>query len=162
MLTRTISEFLSNREFISVATCDFEGRPNAAPKFLLKIEDNFIFLADYSLSRTWENLQINPKVSLSFVDTDTLCGYQVNGAVQIIDKGKEYDVLWKELKEKEISLSAKRIIEGLRREKKHEMFEISVPDKLAIFKIRIEEVVEISPKGELKREKLKERQEDVR
>ena len=154
MLTKTIEHFLNKREFISVATCDFEGRPNAAPKFLLKIKENFIYLVDYSLSRTWENLKINPKVSLSFVDTDTLKGYQVNGSVDIIYKGDTFNKLFNELKEKAISLSAKRIIEGLHRERTHENFEVSLPEKLAIFKVKIDEVVEISPRGELKREKV--------
>lgn len=154
MLNKKIMEFLKDREFISVATCNFNGIPNAAPKFLLKIEENFIYLVDYSLTKTWENLKINPKVSLSFINTDTLKGYQVNGPVEIIEKGPVFESMLNELKDKEISLSAKRIIDGLRREKSHEIFEVSMPEKFAIFKVEIKEITEISPKGELKKEKL--------
>jgi len=156
MLTKKISGFLKNREFISVATCDLNGRPNAAPKFLLKIEDNLIYLIDYNLSRTWENLKINPRASLSFTNIDNLTGYQINGSVQIIDKGQEYNKILHELREKEINLSVKRIIEGVYREKTHESFEVAMPDHFIVFKVKIEEVVEIGPAGDLKREKLEE------
>ncbi len=84
-------EFLKTREFVSVATADFEGNPNAAPKFLLKVEGDFIYLIDYIIGRTWENISINPKVSLSFMDPETLFGYQINGTVDIINKGKVYE-----------------------------------------------------------------------
>jgi predicted pyridoxine 5'-phosphate oxidase superfamily flavin-nucleotide-binding protein len=153
MLSKKVAEFLKDREFISVATCDFKGWPNAAPKFLLKVEDKFIYLVDYSLSKTWENLNLNPKVSLSFVDTDTLKGYQINGPVEIIEKGQVFDKMLSELKEKEISLSAERIIKGLHRERSHEVFEVGMSEKLAIFKVAIEEITEISPKGDLKKER---------
>jgi predicted pyridoxine 5'-phosphate oxidase superfamily flavin-nucleotide-binding protein len=154
MITKKITEFLEKREFISVATCDFKGNPNAAPKFLLKVENNFIYLIDYTLSKTWENLKINPKTSLSFVDTNSLSGFQVNGSVEIIDKGPQHEKIVKELGERIISLSAKRIIEGLYRGHKHENFEIGIPEKFAIFKVKIEEVTEIGPKGDLKKERL--------
>ena len=156
MLTKKISGFLKNREFISVATCDLNSRPNAAPKFLLKIEDNLIYLIDYHFSRTWENLKINPRASLSFTNTDNLTGYQINGSVQIIDKGQEYNKILHELREKEINLSVKRIIDGVYREKTHESFEVAMPDHFIVFKVKIEEVVEIGPAGDLKREKLEE------
>ncbi len=154
MLAKKIAEFLQKREFISVATCDFEGRPNAAPKFLLKIENNFIYLVDYSLSKTWENLKINPRVSLSFVDTNTLVGYQVNGKVEIIDKGEAFSNLLNELREKTVNLSVARIVEGIYKGKSHNSFEAAIPETLVIFKIKIEEVTEIGARGELKREKI--------
>jgi predicted pyridoxine 5'-phosphate oxidase superfamily flavin-nucleotide-binding protein len=154
MLSTKIAQFLKNREFISVATCDFKGRPNAAPKFLLKLEDNFIYLVDYTISRTWENLKVNPQASLSFIDPDTLVGYQINGSVKIIDKGPEYDKILIELREREIDLSAKRIVEGIYRGKGHESFEVTLPERFVVFKIKVEEVVEIGHRGDLKIEKL--------
>lgn len=154
VITQKIVEFLRQREFISVASCDFKGKPNAAPKFLLKVEDGCIYLIDYSLSKTWENLKKNPQVSLSFMDTDTLRGYQINGPVEIIEQGKTYDVLLHQLREREVSLSAKRIIEGLRREKGHQTYEVAIPERFVIFKVTIKEVVEISPRGELTKENL--------
>ena len=153
-MLRKIKEFLKTREFISVATCDLDGRPNAAPKFLLKLEGSFIYLIDYTRGQTWQNLKINPRASLSFVDSDSLMGYQLNGSVQIISQGPEYAKIYNELLERQIDLSTKRIIEGVAKEKRHGSFEVAITDKFVILKIKIKEIVEIGPSGELKTEKI--------
>ena len=154
MIAKKIIELLKDREFVSVATCGLNNRPNAAPKFLLKIENNFVYLIDYTIGRTWENIQINPQVSISFADTDSLKGYQVNGSVEIINEGPDYKKIVKELHDKEVSLSSKRIVEGIYRGKKHENFEVIIPEKFIIFKVKIDDVVEICLCGDLKREKI--------
>lgn len=154
MISKKIEELLKSREFVSVATCGPGGRPNAAPKFLLKAKENFIYLIDYAFGQTWENIKINPRVSISFVDTDTLRGYQINGAVEIIEKGPVYDAILKELLQKAIDLSAKRIVEGVVKGKVHEAFEVAIPEKFIIFKVKIAEAVEIGARGEIKREKV--------
>ena len=149
-----INELLENREFISVATCDFEGRPNAAPKFLLKLENNWIFLIDYVIGRTWQNIKINPRVSLSFVDTNTLMAYQINGPVEIIENGPVYEKMMQELELKEIDLATKRIIEGVEKGHIHEGFEVSLPERVVILKVTMEEIVEIGHSGILNRQIL--------
>jgi hypothetical protein len=154
MLPKKIGELLENREFISVATCDFKGRPNAAPKFFLKFEDSFIYLVDYTIGMTWDNLKINPKASLSLMDPDTLIGYQINGSVEIIEKGPEYDSLFSEFKTREVDFSTTRIIEGVSSGKGHKNFEVSLPERFAVFKIKLEDFSEIGPRGELRREKV--------
>jgi predicted pyridoxine 5'-phosphate oxidase superfamily flavin-nucleotide-binding protein len=154
MLTKKITELLRNRDFICVATCSLDGRPNAAPKFFLKIEENFIYLVDYTIGTTWENLKVNPLASVSFIDTDTLKGYRMNGKVEIIDKGSDFDKILKELRQKEISLSTKRVIEGVYRGKPHESFEVTMSDKFVVLKIKIEEVSETGTRGQVKKEKL--------
>jgi predicted pyridoxine 5'-phosphate oxidase superfamily flavin-nucleotide-binding protein len=154
MVIKKVSELLRVREFISVATSDSKGMPNAAPKFVLKLENNFIYLVDYVIGRTWENVKVNPRISLSFMDTDTLVGYQINGPVEIIDSGPEYDKILKELLQKKIDLSTKRIIEGVETGKVHGSFEVAIPDKIVILKVRLEEIVEIGTSGELKRQRL--------
>lgn len=154
MITKKIAELLTSREFISVATCNLHGLPNAAPKFVLKLENNFIYLIDYTIGRTWENIKVNPKVSMSLTDPDALMGYQINGVAEIIDKGPHYESIVKELLQKEIDLSTKRIIEGVQQGKVHRSFEVAITDKFVVFKVKIEEVVEIGPRGAVNRQKL--------
>ena len=153
-ITIKISGFLKDREFISVATADAKGQPNAAPKLLLKVEHNFIYLIDYTIGKTWENLLVNPSISLAFMDLDTLWGYQFNGKAEIIDKGQEYDKVLGELLQRQIDLSTKRIIEGVARGKAHKSYEVAIPKKFVILKVRVEEITEIGPAGELKRQKI--------
>ncbi|MDP8216871.1 MAG: pyridoxamine 5'-phosphate oxidase family protein [Candidatus Kaelpia imicola] len=154
MIEAKLKELLKDVTFIDIASCDFKGRPNAAPKFLLKYVGNLIYLIDYIIGRTYDNLKINPRVSLPVMDFDTLNGYQINGEGQILESGAEYDKLAKELREKIKRLSVDRLIEGLKSERIHDSFEIVFPKRVVIFKIKVKEVVEIGPTGELKREKI--------
>jgi len=151
---KKITELLKSREFVSVATCDFNGKPNAAPKFLLKVEDNFMYLVDYFIGTTFRNLSANPRISISVMDTNSLVGYQLNGLVKIMESGPEYDLLVKDLLQREVDLSTRRIIEGVTKGKSHEGFELNMSENFVIFKVKIEETVEMVANGILKREKV--------
>ena len=74
--------------------------------------------------------------------------------VTIVEKGAEFQTILHELRQKAVSLSAKRIIEGVSTGKKHKSFEINIPDKFAIYKVKIAEVTEIGLKGDLKKENI--------
>lgn len=153
MLTPKIIRFLKKKEFISICTCGMDNIPLAAPKLLLRVEPDTIYLIDFVMGRIWKNLSVNPRVSLSVMDHDELTGYQINGLVEIINEGKLYDELLAELQKKEISLTAERIIEGSRKGKKHESFEISFPERFIVFKINIDEILEIYHSGKIKRDR---------
>ena len=140
------------REFVTLATADKAGKPNSAPKLLLKTDSGIIYFIDYSIGRTFENLKVNPEVSLSFIDINSLFGYRLNGKVEIIKKGRVYDECLKELKEKEIELTAERIVKGVRDGNPHKGFELEISERFLLYKVKIEEGCEISPRGEIKRE----------
>ncbi len=152
MLKERIQELLREREFIYVATSDFNHRPNAAPKFLLKIEENCIYLVDHVIGTTFRNLKLNPQTSLSIMDRDTLHGYQVNGTVEMLARGEEYDSMIQELHRKEIQLTTERVIEAVRTGKRNKNFEVAFPKEVVIYKVEIQDIVEISPEGRLNRE----------
>lgn len=148
-------KLVEKREFVSVATCDISGRPNAAPKFVLKVEKDAVYLIDYIMGHTYANLKMNPRASLSLMDPQTLKGYQLNGPVKIIDKGPIYDKIFKEQDARKVSLTAQHIIEEVRGGSKHETFEVMMPEKFVILKVSIEDIAEINPTGELERMRLK-------
>ena len=154
MINKSVRELIESREFISVATCDLEAIPNAAPKFLLKVEGDYIYLVDYIIGSTFRNLQVNPRASLSFLDSNSLMGYQINGRVEIIDSGKEYATVLKELRDKQIDLSIKRIIEGVAKGQAHKSYEVAIQEQFVLLKVKVEEIVQIQPGGILKREKV--------
>ena len=147
----TLQQLLNKKEFIIVATCNLEGQPNAVPKFFLSADENFIYLVDYTVGKTWENLRINPRISLSLSDTNELKGYRINGAVEIIEKGPVYEKLAKEFEDRKMELSIERVIRGVQREKKHVHFDMEMPPKFVIFKVKIQEITEINPQGKLRR-----------
>ncbi len=154
MISKVIKELLELREFISVASCDLEARPNAAPKFLLKIEGNHIYLIDYIIGKTFHNLKVNPRVSISFFDNDALVGYQLNGKVEIIDHGQEYQQALGLLQRKEIDLATTRIIEGVIKGQPHKAYEVATSKQFVVLKVKVEEAVQIQSSGKLQREEV--------
>ena len=138
---------------MSVATADKTGKPNAAPKFLLKFERPYLYLIDYSFATTTGNLKVNPRASLSFMDLDNLEGYRLYGSVELIESGPEFKRIAQEVEKKALQLSATRVIEGSRTGKKYEHFELEMPDKFVVIKVKIEESTKIGPRGDLYREK---------
>jgi predicted pyridoxine 5'-phosphate oxidase superfamily flavin-nucleotide-binding protein len=153
MLIKRLNDFLKKRTFLNVATASLDGKPNNVSKLILKVEENHIYLVDYSIGRTYSNVKVNPRVSLSFFDLDKLVGYQINGPVEMIEKGHVYDSIKAELTEKEISLATERIIKGVSTGKGHENFEFAPPRHFVIFKVKMEEIAEVSYSGEIKRER---------
>ena len=140
------------KEFVQVATANKGGKPNSAPKLLLKIDGGIVYFIDYSIGRTVENLRVNPEASLSIIDVNSLFGYRLNGKVEIIAKGKIYNECLKELREKGIKLSVERIVKGVQDGKAHKDFESEMPERFLIYKVKIEEGCEITPRGVIKRE----------
>ncbi|MFA7677017.1 MAG: pyridoxamine 5'-phosphate oxidase family protein [Candidatus Omnitrophota bacterium] len=153
MLSKKLAILLSGLEFVDIASCDLNGQPNAAPKFLLKFEKNLIYIVDCVMGRTWQNLKINPRVSLPVMDTETLVGYRINGDVEIISSGPGYNLLMDELSHKQVDLSVERVISGIHKEVIHKDFELAFPKEPGIFKIIVKEIVEIGPTGKIKRQK---------
>lgn len=154
LITEKMQKFLLNKEFISVGTSDLNSQPNAAPKFVIKIDDGFIYLADYVIGRTFRNLKINPRVSLSAIDMKTLEGYQINGTARIITKGPQYKKLLKVMVDREVHHSAQRVIEDVRGIQKYDNYEVMFPEKVVIFKIKCEGVTTIGPTGKLQRKRI--------
>ncbi|HPN88840.1 MAG TPA: pyridoxamine 5'-phosphate oxidase family protein [Candidatus Omnitrophota bacterium] len=154
MLIDAINKLLKTKEFVLVATSNLDAKPNVAPKLLIKIDRDFIYLADYVVGKTWQNLKVNPFASISFIDFEHLIGYQVNGSVDLLTSREEFDAILKDIKSREVSLTVKRIVEGIQRGKKHSHFEFSFPKKGVVFKVKIEEVVEITSNGKVQREKV--------
>jgi len=154
MINKNVKALIESKEFISVASCDLEARPNAAPKFLLKVEANYIYLVDYIIGKTFYNLKVNPRVSLSFFDNNALVGYQINGKVQIIDRGPEYLAALNDLARKEIDLSTTRIIDGVIKGQAHKAYEVASSKQFVILKVKVEEIVQIQSSGTLQREEV--------
>ena len=147
-------ELIKKVEFVEMATVDASGEPNSVPKFLLKTEGVSIYLIDYSIGRTAENLRDNPSVSISFIMMDSLLGYRMNGKAEIIRSGEVYDKCLNEMREKAIDLTAKRVVDGVHDDKpiKDTAYETEMSKPILLYKIDIEEGCEISPRGEIERE----------
>jgi uncharacterized pyridoxamine 5'-phosphate oxidase family protein len=153
MISSRLKHFFKNTQFVDVATCNKQCRPYAAPKFLLKVEDDKVYLADYVFGKTWYNLQENPLVSLTVLDYDSLIGYQFNGEVCLLTEGDDYDALKKELQVRKMKSSVERVVKSVREEKLRHNFELIFPDKIGVIVVTVKEIVDIDPTGNLTRDK---------
>lgn len=148
-----VSALLKNRQFLSIATANKTGEPHSAPKIFLKIEGRHLYLVDYAIAKTVENLKVNPRASMSFMDMENLEGYRLTGDVELVRDGRIFGQLSKELDQKLIRLSADRVIEGMRTGKRHQHFELEFTKKVIFLNVKIEEIVRIGSQGELFKEK---------
>ena len=149
-----VKTLLESTEFIDIATSDGEGQPNAAPKFLLKIQDTRLYLVDCVMGKTWDNIKINPSVSIPVMNVDTLLGYRVNGSAYIVEDGLQKSELMEEFTNKQVKLSAERIVEGIRSQKGKRNLEVQFPETVGMFMVKVESVVEIGLTGRLVRESV--------
>src|ERR1041385_4316942 len=136
-------QLLNKRGFISVATSSLDGQPNAAPKLIFAVEGNYIYLVDYSIGKTWENLRVNPKVSLSLSDQEELTGYKINGSAEILENSDIPKDIKNKLDDKKLALSVERVVRGVRQKKKHKDYELGMPDRYVVYKIEVDEVTQI-------------------
>lgn len=153
MILEKISQLLKKRNFLSIATADKRCEPHAAPKFLFKIEDGCVYLVDYAIAKTVDNIRANPRASMSFMDLDNLEGYRLSGPALLIEDGPEHKKILEEFDKKLIRLSADRLIEGMKSGKQYEHFELEIPNRVIVIKVKVEEVVRIGRQGELFKEK---------
>ena len=149
VITEELKKFLLTKEFVSAGTSDSSGQPNAVPKYIIKIDSGFIYLADYVIGKTVQNLKVNPKISLSTIDMKTLEGWQINGTVRIMTRGEQYKKLSKTMIELEVHNTARRIIEDVRGIQKTNVYELSFPKKVVILKVKCEKITKIGITGKL-------------
>jgi hypothetical protein len=149
-LLKNFLPFLSQGRFINVASCSLERMPSVAPKLIAKTHKNIIYLIDYIYGRTYSNLKTNPRVSVSFFDDRTFTGYQLNGSVEILEDGEEFERLSEEFQAIKTNLTVEHILFNIRSGEKAKPLEFSLPKKFAILKLKIVEIIEISSSGSLK------------
>lgn len=149
-LFENFAHVLTQGKFISIATCNHERMPSVAPKLIVQTHKNIIYLIDYVKGRTYANLKENPRASLAFIDEHSLTGYQLNGPVTILEHGEEFVKLSEEFQKIKTDLTVERIMMDVRAGTKSSVAAAVLPEKFAILKIKIIEIIEIAPSGALK------------
>ncbi len=148
-----VSSLLKHRHFLSIATADKNCEPHSVPKILFKIENGVFYLADHAIAKTVENLRVNPRACMSFMDLENLEGYRLSGAAELVESGPAFEKMMKEFDKKLIQISADRVIEGMKTGKRSQHFELEITSKVIFIKIKIEEIVRIGSQGDLFSEK---------
>ena len=153
-IPQKLKEILENADWVCIATRNHFGDPNASNKFLLKCEEDHIFIVDFEKGKTLDNIRNHPTVALPILDIENLMDYQLFGEVEIIESGLFHDELIEELDERHTRFSTNRIIDGIRRSKRFENNELPEISKVVILKINIKDIVTRGPRIAMERRKL--------
>lgn len=96
-ISSEIKDFLKSY-LAFVATANEKGIPNVVPKGDIAIlNDDTILFADLYSHQTRKNLIRNPNIAITVVNPAAYKGYQLKGKAKIIERGKAYDILCRQV-----------------------------------------------------------------
>ena len=82
-----------------VATSTKGGEPNVTPKGTVRVlDDQHIIFADLFSLKTRQNLEQNPRVAVTVIDSATAKGYQIKGRAEMLTSGPTFEEMAKLLK----------------------------------------------------------------
>ena len=89
-MNNEMKKLLTETDIWVLATSEIDGMPNAVPIYFTKVlDDNRLMLVDNFMKKTLNNIQANPRVSVSVWNDKT--GFQFKGAAHIETSGVNFD-----------------------------------------------------------------------
>ncbi len=79
-----IKEFIENEGIFAVGTVGGNKLPNVSPRVFFKVDDEVIYWLDFFKHKSYRNFQVNPWVTVSVFNKESLKGYQFRGTVSFI------------------------------------------------------------------------------
>ncbi len=147
MLTDEVIQFFHHQNFAIVSSIDKRGYPHNSCKGIVQINENGkVYLLDLYKSITFENLRINPYISITGVDEHKFKGYCLKGKAKIIPSNELNQGLIKAWEERIASRITQRVIKnitGLKGHPRHPEALLPKPEYLIV--ADIEEVVDLTP-----------------
>lgn len=130
---------------VIVSTADKNGRPNASPKGIVKIDKDAIYFLDLFYGKTRNNLTSNKFAAISVVDVNEFTGFQFKGRVTLINKGKLFNHMVKLWDAHKTGLVVERIIRNVHRGMSGKMTEQHLPRPKYLVKLGVEEIHNLIP-----------------
>jgi predicted pyridoxine 5'-phosphate oxidase superfamily flavin-nucleotide-binding protein len=103
-IPKHVQEFLPGKMgWVGTSTPD--GIPNVTPKGTIRLlDDQHVMFADLFSLKTRQNLEKNPKVAVTVIDTASAKGYQLKGTAELISVGPLFEQFGEQLKQAMSSL----------------------------------------------------------
>jgi uncharacterized protein len=100
MLTADMRRVIEQQRLGFVATAAPDGTPNVSPKGTFAVlDERTIAFGEIRSPGTMQNLRVNPRVEVNFVDVFTRSGYRFSGTAGVIERGDDgFDVLLAKLR----------------------------------------------------------------
>jgi hypothetical protein len=146
-LSEDITQYFQAQGFVILSTIDKDGKPHAACKGIVKIsKKGFVYLLDLYKGRTYENLQHNPRASITVVDEHKFTGYCLKGKARIIKREKCPPDIMSAWENKIISRITQRVIKNIRGEKGHTRHpETFLPMPEYMILVKIDKIIDLTP-----------------
>jgi len=146
-LTDNIIYFFKRQHFVIASTIDKNKRLHSSCKGIVEInKSGKIYLFDLYRGTTFNNLKINPSISITAVDEHKFKGYCLKGKAEIIKKSELKGHLVKSWEDKIASRVTKRLIKNIQGEKGHQKHpEILMPSPEYMIIMKVERIVDLIP-----------------
>jgi general stress protein 26 len=146
-LTDEIIHFLYRQHYTVISTLDKDGSIHNSCKGIVQIDENGnIYLLDLYKQRTYENLKIDPSISLTVVDEHKFKGYSLKGKAKIISEDKIKPEILQAWDKKISGRISHRILQNISGEKGHKSHpEVLLPKPEYIIEMQVEKIMDLTP-----------------
>ncbi len=152
-LTDDIIYLFEKQGFVIVSTLDPEGKIHCAAKGIVGIEKKGkVYLIDLYQANTFNNLKVNPTISITSVDEDQFTGFTLKGKARIIKRDKIKDHIIESWEQRVIQRISKRVVRNVQESRSGSHHpEALFPRPQYLIKIEVEEIINLTP-TQLKRQ----------
>jgi uncharacterized pyridoxamine 5'-phosphate oxidase family protein len=146
-LTDEIVRFFREQGFVIVSTIDKRGMPHTSCKGIINISSlGKVYLLDVYLRQTYNNLRLNPNISITAVDEHKFKGYCLKGKASLVSQDKLKPQIKKDWESRIASRITQRLIKNIREQKGHPRHpEALLPAPEYMIVMDVEEVVDLTP-----------------
>ncbi|MCX5709152.1 MAG: pyridoxamine 5'-phosphate oxidase family protein [Candidatus Omnitrophica bacterium] len=150
-LSPDLISFFHSQGFLVVSTVDKDGYPHSSCKGMVDIKpEGKIYLLDVYHGKTYENLKLNPLISVTAVNEHKFSGFCLKGRAEIISSEEMGADIRKAWEDRITSRLTQRLIKNLKEEKGHPQHpEAMLPQPKYLIVMDVEEIVDLTP-GHLK------------
>lgn len=149
IIPQEVVHFFQNQGFVIVSSVDKDGTPHSACKGVIKIsDDGEVYLLDVYLKQTYQNLKINPRISITSVDEHKFKGYCLKGKARLLERSQIAPELIKAWEDKITSRITQRLLKNISEKKGHPRHpEALLPKPEYMIVMDVQEIVDLTPQS---------------
>jgi predicted pyridoxine 5'-phosphate oxidase superfamily flavin-nucleotide-binding protein len=147
LLSEPITKFFHNQNFVILATIDANGCVHTACKGIIEItKEDEVYLLDLYRAKTFANLKLNSRVSITAVDEHKFKGFCLKGTARIATTQEIDEHFIKAWEDRITSRLTQRVLRNIQEQKGHPSHpEALLPKPQYVIIVKVEEVVDLTP-----------------
>lgn len=147
-LPEKVFHFLENQGFVIVSTIDREGRIHCSAKGIVGLDRaGKVFIIDLYMRQTFQNLNKDPRISITAIDEKQFIGYTLQGKARIVSRAQIEDHIVSVWEGRILQRASKRIAVAVQTGvKSKDHFEMKLPKKPKyLIEMDVENIIDLSP-----------------